>query len=157
MAAGDIDEVLEIEQSSQPSPWPARLFLEELDRDWAYVDVVRVQSPDLPQCIVAFCNYWLVGDEVHLLNLATRPDWRRHGIATRLINHLVAFAHANQCCVITLEVRKSNHPAQALYSAHGFASVGVRPRYYADRGEDAVVMTLDLKDDQRMPDDLSSR
>ena len=61
-----------------------------------------------------------------------------------LMGHLLAFARERDCRYVTLEVRKSNHAAQSLYRAHGFEAVGLRPRYYAEDGEDAVVMTLDL-------------
>ena len=146
MTPDDIDQVLSIEQSSQPSPWPARLFLDELDREWAHIDVVRIlpSQPEPVWLVVAFCNYWMVRDEIHLLNLATRPEWRRRGMATRLMDHLLAFARKHQCRFVTLEVRTSNHPAQVLYRRYGFAEVGVRPKYYADCGEDALVMTLEL-------------
>lgn len=144
MGPGDIADVLEIERQSHPSPWPEKLFVEELERDWAYVDLVRVRDSSGRSHVVAFCNYWLVRDEVHLLNLATHWDWRRRGIATRLMAHLLAFAQRHECRYVTLEVRTSNHPARRLYRAHGFEEVGVRPRYYAENGEDAVVMTLDL-------------
>lgn len=146
MGAGDIARVLEIERSSQPSPWPAQLFLQELGRDWAYVDLARAERDgDEPATVVGFCNYWLVHDEVHLLNLAIHPDWRRRGIATRLMNHLLDFARERACRFVTLEVRASNQPARALYRGYGFEAVGVRPRYYAESGEDAVVMTLELE------------
>jgi ribosomal-protein-alanine N-acetyltransferase len=140
----DIDEVVAIEQAAQGSPWPARLFREELDRDWARMDVVRARDAAGASRVIGFCDYWLVHDEVHLLNLATHPDWRRQGIATMLMRHLLAVARDHRCRYVTLEVRASNHPAQALYRAHGFVAVGVRPRYYADNDEDAVVMTLDM-------------
>lgn len=143
MAAPDIDAVLDIERGSQPSPWPAKLFLGELDREWAYVDLVWAHGPD-EAIVTAFCNYWLVRDEVHLLNLATHPRWRQRGMARRLMDHLVAFAGDRKCRFVTLEVRKSNQAARALYRGYGFEAVGLRPKYYAG-GEDAVVMTLELE------------
>lgn len=144
MVEGDIDEVVAIENASQGSPWPAQLFGEELCRDWARMDVVRARDAGGTSRVVAFCDYWLVHDEVHLLNLATHPGFRRQGIGTLLMRHLLDVARAHRCRYVTLEVRASNHPAQELYRAHGFVAVGLRPRYYADNDEDAVVMTLDL-------------
>jgi [ribosomal protein S18]-alanine N-acetyltransferase len=144
MRASDIGEVAEIERSTPGSPWPDHLFLDELDRDWAYIDLVRTRAAEGSSRVVGFCDYWLVHDEVQLLNLATHPAFRRQGVATMLLRHLVDFARAHDCRYVTLEVRASNHPAQELYRAHGFAAVGLRPRYYADNGEDAMVMTLDL-------------
>ncbi len=143
MSAADIDEVAEIERLSQPSPWPAHLFLEEMARDWAHIELVKTRT-SAGRVVIGFCNFCLVHDEVHLLNLAVHPDWRRRGIGRMLLEHLLTFARAEACQVVTLEVRESNLAARALYGSHGFAAVGLRRRYYADNGEDAVVMTLNL-------------
>lgn len=139
MRPADLDEVDAIEQHSFKNPWPARVFLEELGRAWARVDVARVDGR-----VVGFCNYWLVKDEVHLLAIATHPDRRRGGIGARLLGHLVDRARATDCVLVTLEVRRSNRPAIALYERFGFAAVGVRRGYYQEDGEDALVMTLEL-------------
>lgn len=141
MDAADLEAVLEIERHAYRTPWPAQLFLEDLAREWAHIDLARLRED--PARAVAYCNYWVVHDEVHLLNLATHPDFRRRGVAARLMRHLLEVARTRDCRYITLEVRRSNTPAQALYRAHGFEAVGVRRRYYADDGEDAIVMTLE--------------
>jgi ribosomal-protein-alanine N-acetyltransferase len=148
MVPADIDAVVEIENRSSPTPWPAQLFLEDLARDWAQVDLARLaRAPDDgdagPGQVLGFASYWLVHDELHLLNLATHPDHRRRGIGGRLMRHLIALARGRGCRYITLEVRRGNHAAQALYQAHGFEAMGMRTRYYSD-GEDAIVMTLTL-------------
>ena len=149
MRPDDIASVLEIERASQPSPWPAQLFLQELERDWAHVDLAWSASGHDGDAgspaVVGFCNYWLVHDEVHLLNLATHPGWRRQGVATRLLRYLLDVGKERDCRFVTLEVRASNRPARDLYQRHGFEAVGLRPRYYAESGEDAVVMTLELE------------
>jgi [ribosomal protein S18]-alanine N-acetyltransferase len=139
MTPADLDQVDEIERHSFKNPWPARVFLEELERAWARVDVARAGAG-----VVGFCNYWLVKDEVHLLAIATHPDRRRGGVGAALLEHLLAKATATQSALVTLEVRKSNRPAIALYERYGFAPVGVRRGYYAEDGEDALVMTLEL-------------
>jgi [ribosomal protein S18]-alanine N-acetyltransferase len=154
MDADEVDEVHEIERLSQPSPWPRSVFAEELAREWARVlarewarvVVVREREVGDPR-VVAFANYWLVRDEVHLLNLAVHPARRRRGHARRLMDHLLEFARAHRCHYLTLEVRRSNTAAIGLYEAYGFRSVGVRPRYYQDSREDAIVMALELADD----------
>src|SRR5206468_1301590 len=110
-------------------------------RDWAHVDVVRDQAR---RKVVAFGNYWLVADEVHLLNLATHAEERRVGHASRLLAHIVEFGRAHRCRLVTLEVRRSNAAALRLYRRFGFRAVGVRPNYYSEDQEDAVVMLLDL-------------
>lgn len=139
MSHADLDEVLAIERPAFGSPHARRIFLEELDREWAYIDLVR-DGGDL----VGYCNYWLVRDEVHLLNIAIAPRARRRGHAARLLTHLIGFARARACRYITLEVRRDNRGAIELYRRFGFEAVGVRPRYYVEDGEDAVVMLLEL-------------
>ena len=145
MVPADIDAVVEIEKGSSPTPWPAQLFLEDLARDWAQVDLARLARADgdAQGQVLGVASYWLVHDELHLLNLATHPEHRRRGIGARLMRHLIALARSRGCRYITLEVRRGNHAAQALYQGHGFEAVGVRTRYYSD-GEDAIVMTLTL-------------
>jgi ribosomal-protein-alanine N-acetyltransferase len=142
MRIGDLDDVMEIERLSFKSPWSGQVFLEEMARDWAHVDVVR----DLARRrAVAFGNYWQVADEVHLLNLATHPEARRAGHASRMLAHIVEFGRERRCRLITLEVRRSNAAALRLYRRYGFRAVGVRPNYYAEDQEDAIVMLLDLE------------
>jgi ribosomal-protein-alanine N-acetyltransferase len=137
---GDIDAVMEIERLSFRAPWSRSVFLEELSRDWARVDVVR----DGAGAAVAFANYWLVADELHILNIATHPQHRRAGHATRLLAHMVEIARRVPCRCVTLEVRRSNAAAQRLYRRFAFRAVGVRPNYYAEDQEDAIVMLLEM-------------
>ena len=145
MQKGDLDEVMEIEQCSFQSPWSRPVFLEELARPWAFLDVVRAQSSDHSAGrVLAFCNYWRVADEVHLLKVATHPDARGLGLGGRLLGHIVGFGRLHACRLVTLEVRRSNDTAQRLYRRFGFKSVGIRPNYYNDDNEDAVVMILEL-------------
>jgi ribosomal-protein-alanine N-acetyltransferase len=144
MRVEDLDEVLEIERHGHPSPWPRQVFAEELEREWARIDVLREREPDGSSRVVAFCNFWIVRDEIHILNVATHPDRRRRGHAARLLAQLLAFARATACHYLTLEVRKSNIGAIALYERFGFLPVGVRPQYYVENREDAIVMALEL-------------
>ena len=137
----DLDAVLEIERLCFPAPWARQAFADELARPWARLAVLR-QSTSGP--LVGFCNYWLVADEVHILNIAVHPKARRQGHAARLLRHILEEGHRHQARVASLEVRVSNHAAAALYRKFGFREVGIRPKYYADNGEDARLMDLDL-------------
>jgi ribosomal-protein-alanine N-acetyltransferase len=141
MKAADLDTVMEIERVSFRSPWSRQVFLEELTRDWAHVDIVRDAATG---AVVGFANYWLVADEVHVLNLATHPQARRAGHASRMMAHMVDFARRELCRYVTLEVRRSNAAALRLYRRFAFRAIGVRPNYYAEDQEDAIVMLLDL-------------
>ncbi len=139
--AADLDAVMEIERLCFPTPWPREAFADELARSWARLEILRQSSSGR---VVAFCNYWLVSDELHILNIAVRPDERRHGHASTLLRHILAQARTASFRVLSLEVRTSNHAAQALYRKFGFKEVGLRPKYYADTGEDALLMDFEL-------------
>jgi len=141
MDVADLDAVMQIELLSFRAPWSRQVFLEELSRPWAYLDVIRATPGGR---VLAFCNYWRVVDEVHILKVATHPEVRRMGLGSRLLAHLLDFTRTHGCRVATLEVRRSNETAQRLYRRFGFKAVGLRPGYYADDNEDAVVMLSEV-------------
>ncbi|NVB81841.1 MAG: ribosomal protein S18-alanine N-acetyltransferase [Kofleriaceae bacterium] len=136
---GDIDSIDEIEQHSFKSPWSKSTFEGELLREWARIDVARMGTR-----LVGFCNYWLVTTELHILAIATHPDFRGQGVARAVLDHVLDVAKKTGCSLATLEVRRSNRPAIALYERAGFKTVHVRARYYQDDGEDALVMLRGL-------------
>jgi ribosomal-protein-alanine N-acetyltransferase len=138
----DLDAIDEIEQHSFKTPWPRDTFKAELLREWARLDVARIGGK-----LVAFCNYWLVTTELHILAIATHPDFRGRGIAGELLEHVLDRARQTGCSLATLEVRRSNVPAIALYERAGFKTVHVRARYYQDDNEDALVMLRGLSAD----------
>jgi ribosomal-protein-alanine N-acetyltransferase len=138
----DLTAIDEIEQHSFKSPWSKQTFEGELLREWARVDVARQDDR-----IVAFCNYWLVTTELHILAIATHPDVRGRGIGAQLLAHVLDVARGIGCNLATLEVRRSNKPAIAMYERAGFKTVHVRARYYQDDGEDALVMLRGLSSD----------
>lgn len=139
--AGALDRIADIERAAFPQPWGRAAWAQELAKPWAYVDVAQCDGS-----IVGFSNYWCVADEVQLLAIAASVGQRRRGIGSALLRHLFAVAVANQAERVTLEVRRSNAPAIALYRAHGFVELAIRRDYYATRDngearrEDAVVM-----------------
>jgi ribosomal-protein-alanine N-acetyltransferase len=133
----DLDAVMAIEELSFPTPWARQAFRDELDRPWARLEVLRQVASGT---VVGFCNYWLVADELHILNVAVHPNERRRGRAAQLLQHILDEASRSKTRVVSLEVRMSNRAAQALYRKFGFREVGIRPRYYADNGENAVLM-----------------
>ncbi len=135
----DISAIDEIEQHSFKSPWSRQTFEGELVREWARLDVARTAGR-----IIAFCNYWLVTTELHILAIATHPDFRGRGIGGRVLAHVLDVARRTSCSLATLEVRKSNKPAIAMYERAGFKTVHVRARYYQDDDEDALVMLRGL-------------
>jgi [ribosomal protein S18]-alanine N-acetyltransferase len=137
MTAADIAAVHRIERASFPVPWPDYAFRQELSTNrLAHYLVVRVGNST-----VAYGGMWLMVDEAHITTFAVAPDWRRRGIGGRLLLAMMSLATELGARVATLEVRLSNRPARELYQRFGFRPVGLRPRYYSDNGEDALIMT----------------
>ncbi len=137
----DLDAIEAIERLCFPAPWARQAFADELVRPWARLESLRHGPTGR---LVAFCNYWLVADELHVLNVAVHPEERRRGHGARLLRHILDVAAQNQVRVVSLEVRVSNRPAAALYRKFGCREVGMRPKYYANDGEDALLMDLEL-------------
>jgi ribosomal-protein-alanine N-acetyltransferase len=133
-----------IERMSFPNPWPLHIFQQELSHSWSRLWGVFTTGSGAP---VAFLLFWLVYDEVHILNIATHPRYRRQSIAKTLLARLQEESLRVGARYLTLEVRPSNAAALNLYRTQGFEVVGVRPRYYSDNGEDALVMVKSLNGD----------
>lgn len=139
--AGDLPSVYRIAQLSFPVPWPLDELRRELTRPFSVLRVLRATSHSP---VVAFLNHWRVADELQIMNIAVDPAERRRGYASALLGDLLEHAATRAIGAVTLEVRRSNIGAIELYHRHGFQSVGVRPRYYSDNQEDALVMTRTL-------------
>lgn len=145
MRAEDLREILEIERSSFDNPWSGALFLQELRIPFSRIVVVRpAAEADGP--IAGYLCRWLVADEVHVLNVAVHPQYRRRGIASLLMDEALREARECKAEAVTLEVRRSNVGARRLYAVLSFEEVGVRRNYYG-RGEDALIMRLALAHD----------
>ena len=146
MGLEDVADVHRIEAQSFPMPWPDYAFRQELQTNrLAHYLVVRSGNET-----VAYGGLWLLVDEAHITTFAVLPEWRRRGIGGRLMVALMDLALRLNARVMTLEVRLSNRPARALYASFGFKPVGVRPRYYSDNGEDALIMTTEALADAHM-------
>jgi ribosomal-protein-alanine N-acetyltransferase len=113
----------------------------ELKHPWSYLFLARPDGERAPR---AFLLAWLVSDELHVLSVATMPEFRRRGLGRTLLAHTIDFARARGGKTVLLEVRPSNDAARELYRAFGFVIARIRPRYYADNQEDAIEMTLAL-------------
>jgi ribosomal-protein-alanine N-acetyltransferase len=134
----DLTAVLKIENASYPRPWSEQQFLQELQAPYARVDLL-LQRNDL----AGYVCYWLAADELHILNIATGPDFRRLGIAHKLLEHVFQEAKALDVRSALLEVRSGNIAAISLYRKFGFVDDCIRPAYYSD-GEDALLMSCPL-------------
>jgi ribosomal-protein-alanine N-acetyltransferase len=138
----DIKAIFDIEQESFPTPWSRWTFLAELSQSVGHF-LVAGPSPPSPWQLWGYIISWVVADEMHLLNLAVHPDQRRQGIARALLNRALNQAQEQGARVAWLEVRPSNAPARALYESLGFKEVGLRPGYYDDTHEDAILLALE--------------
>jgi len=135
--ADDLSGVLEVEAESFNNPWTRAMYEAELARP----EVCHVYVARLPGCrVVGFCAFWLVLDEAHINNVAVRPAWRGQGIGGVLLTDALAAAERLGASRATLEVRRSNTGALRLYERFGFRTEGVRPRYYTQPEEDALVL-----------------
>ena len=149
LAVGDIvpeelDALYEIELGSYGNPWPKEAFKRELKLPFSRILVARNNEPVGPP-IFGYLVLWIIRGEAHVLNLAVHPEHRREGVASMLLSCGIDSARMQGAEILYLEVRRSNVAAQALYAGFGFRQVGVRPRYYEDNREDALVMLLELK------------
>ncbi len=144
MTAGDLTRVLEIEQVAFRNPWSADLLRRELGHDWSTILVAEEAGPRGQMTLVGFVIFWIVHEELHVLNVATAPEHRNRGVARTVLESALDQGREKRCTLATLEVRRSNAAALALYRDFGFRPVGIRPNYYVDEGEDAIVMVLDL-------------
>jgi len=142
MRGEDLREVLEIERGSFDNPWSGALFLQELRIPFSRILVIR-PADEVAAPIVGYLCRWFVADEVHVLNVAVHPRYRRRGIGAVLMEEALREAHGRKAEAVTLEVRRSNLGARRLYAALAFEEVGVRRNYYG-RGEDALIMRLAL-------------
>jgi len=135
--AADLDGVLAIEDASFNNPTTREWYEAELLRpEVCFIYVLRTdESP-----VAAFCAFWRVVDQIHINNLAVRPECRGRGLATRLLEAVMAEAVQMGVQSATLEVRRSNEPALRLYAKAGFVQAGVRRNYYTQPVEDALVL-----------------
>jgi len=140
MTVADLPSVLAIERRSFTSPWTEANFRHEIeDNPLAWNLVARCDGT-----VVAFACAYVVSDELMVNDLAVDASVRRRGLGSALLRHLIDGARVRGCRRATLEVRPGNVAARSLYEGFGFAVVGTRPGYYADTGEDALLLTCAL-------------
>jgi ribosomal-protein-alanine N-acetyltransferase len=139
MTIADMDEIMAIERISYRFPWSQGFFLQELQVACARSILVEVEGR-----IIGYVLFWLLPGTIDIHNLAIHENFRRRGFARLLLGKVLAQARDQSINRVTLEVRRSNLPAQKLYESMGFLTTGVRKGYYSDDGEDALAMVLEL-------------
>ena len=138
MKLEDVPAVHEIDELSFSLPWPERSFRFELTSN----PVTRAWVAEAEGQVAAMLVLWLIMDEAHIATIATHPDFRRQGIGERIMLEALLSARAEGARHAFLEVRASNLGAQAMYKKYGFIVAGLRPHYYRDNDEDAILMDL---------------
>ena len=138
MTMADLPAVREIDRLSFPTPARKGLFEHELGQN----NMAHYQVLGAANDLVGFAGFWVIADEIHISSIATHPKWRGRGLGELLLLNLLFQAYTLPANMVTLEVRRSNQVAQALYCKYQFEEVGTRPRYYRDTGEDALLMTM---------------
>ncbi|MCX7756930.1 MAG: ribosomal protein S18-alanine N-acetyltransferase [candidate division WOR-3 bacterium] len=138
MSYQDLDQVMDIENSSFKDPWKRDFFEHDLCRRSAMLFVAK-EGPK----VIGYIDAWLFGDELHLANIAVHPEFRRMGVGSKLLKKIIELGKTKNAKYMVLEVRKSNFGAQKFYEKLGFKQYYLRPRYYSN-GEDAIVYKLDL-------------
>ena len=146
MRLSDLPIVHAIERASFTSPWPPNAYQSELESNRLASYLVARIDGDL----VAYGGMWLMVDEAHITTFAVHPGWRRQRIGEWLLLAFLDLASERHAREATLEVRLSNLPARRLYEKYGFRPVGLRPRYYSDDNEDALIMTTEALDGPAM-------
>ncbi len=166
MTHDDIGAVRRIEVAAYEDAWPQTTFEQELRNAFAtYLVVVDASDPpafaprtpwwariigsprSLEAPVVGYCGAWFHVDQLHVVTIAVAPAYQGHGVAQRLLLECFDRAAAAELRNVALEVRPSNVRARAIYERFGFAQVGIHRAYYANNGEDALIMlTPDLED-----------
>lgn len=168
MTLEDIPQVDEIEREAFPTQWPPTSYRRELNNRLSHYYVAYEEgkefnppqdnsllvklkgllqkektAPSPKQFIVGMVGFWILYDEAHIVTIAVREAYRRRGIGELLLITAIEEAMKLNAQFMTLEVRVSNYPAQALYEKYGFRKVGIRKGYYTDNGEDGYIMATE--------------
>jgi len=144
MTEVDLRDVVAIESISFSIPWNEEMFKSGLSLDFSHNFTAKLSLNGARDILVAYLCFWLFHGEAHLLNIAVQPDYRRMGYGTHLMRFFIDFCRTKKVRILTLDVRPSNHPAIEMYRKMGFRKEGLRPHYYADNDEDALIMGLKL-------------
>lgn len=140
MRPEDLDEVMEIEQYSFPTPWTRTIYEHDLKRNPRSRFFVA-RNEDEGE-LLGYIGNWVIEDECHVGTIASKREFRGQRIAEALLIHTARISLAEGVTYIILEVRENNFAAINLYKKLGFKQVGLRRGYYRDTGEDALLLTL---------------
>lgn len=142
MREKDLDRIMEVEKAAFTTPWSRESFLLEINKN----QLARYFIAEVDGLVVGYGGIWLILDEGHITNIAVDKEYRRLGIGKRILEELIGLCKECNIVAMTLEVRQNNEPAKNFYKEYEFIEYGIRPNYYADVNQDAIVMWKKLDD-----------
>ena len=145
MNEGHLEELERLEKLCFSRPWSRRMLAEELENQCA---AFLVAEDGVSGKVLGYAGLLVMADEGYITNVAVFPEYRRSGVAAKLIEVFENFARGNRLAFLTLEVRPSNAAAIALYRRFGFQEVGRRKNYYDLPKEDALILTRYFEEEQ---------
>lgn len=142
LAENDLETIVQLEYNVMPSPWTRQDFEYELFQNpFAYLFVLKKDKQ-----ILGYIDIWVMYEQAQIASIAVDKTYQSQGYGTKLLQYALDYALAQDVETISLEVRKSNHQAIALYQKFGFSIQAIRPDYYQDNHEDAFLMTKVVKE-----------
>ncbi len=139
MTLADVPQVYALEAATFADPWSEQSFADEMVKN----KCARYLVAEAQGRVVAYAGAWIVLEEGHVTNIAVEEGMRGQGVGKAVTAALMQYAANLGVAYMTLEVRKSNLPAQRMYQKLGFVELGVRKRYYENNGEDALLLVCD--------------
>ena len=157
-----LPDILQIEEACFSAPWTRKMLHGELSGNpFAHFLLAKQVPPgkEGSSSIVGYLCFWVVFEEVRLMNLAVIESMRRKGIARALVLQALTMGLSQAAMCAVLELRASNHAAHALYRSLGFRDVTTRPTYYTNPLEDALLMELEpiVSESGRLTDEVSQK
>ena len=147
MTSDHLDQAAEIERICFSDPWSRRMLAEHLENECAAT--LAAQGED--GTVLGYAGVLVAADQGYITNVAVRPEYRRQGVASQLLEVFARFAQGWGLAFLSLEVRASNTAARALYEKHGYVQAGLRKNYYEHPREDAVIMTREFDHETANP------
>ncbi len=138
----DVDFIHSIEKKTFSDAWSRESFVNEIDNN----EMAHYYVAQIGEDIIGYIGYWKILDQAHITNVAVLSEYRGKGIAKKLLCRIFEDIEKEKIESFTLECRVSNTPAIRLYESFGFKSWGIRPKYYIDNNEDAVIMWLESEE-----------
>jgi ribosomal-protein-alanine N-acetyltransferase len=135
----DLKAITTIEELSYDSPWTEDFILHEIHNPMSNFYVLELDNE-----IIGYIDFWILGNESHIANIAIHPDSRRMHYGKKLLDLALDISKEKKVEIISLEVNEKNLPAISLYKSYGFVMVGRRPKYYNNK-DDALILTRKIK------------